>query len=316
MKSKKIYIFGGLVLAFLVSFQNCGGGFTASFPIGASSSSANIAGTSAPANGGTSSVATTPANTTTPVPTPGPIVSGSKTAINTMRPLGKPYKDNGYWEYLPVGYGGSIKSPLMVFFHGIGENGAGDASSLPLLNANTGSIPELIADNLWPSTRPFVVLSPQHPGQDCPSPTEIFNFIQFAIGNYNIDPTRVYATGLSCGALGLSTYLGQYGNAQVAATVLVAGDATDEWNGQGCKLVKNVAVWAFHGDADPTVSIAGDNTYMPQFESCSALKSPSQKSVQYTILPGDNHQQTWIDAYSTSFGDIYTWLLQFSKSNN
>ena len=34
----------------------------------------------------------------------------------------------------------------------------------------------------------------------CTTPDEIHDFIDYAVAHYNVDPTRVYITGLSCGA--------------------------------------------------------------------------------------------------------------------
>ena len=50
--------------------------------------------------------------------------------------------------------------PPLVFLHGFGESGAGTAGGLEFLLA-TG-IPQLIASDMWPAERPFVVLAPQH----------------------------------------------------------------------------------------------------------------------------------------------------------
>src|SRR3954454_24753233 len=58
----------------------------------------------------------------------------------------------------------------------------------------------------------------------CTTHDEIHDFISYAVANYNVDPTRVYVTGLSCGAFGTWEYLAKYGNEQVAAAVPIAGE--------------------------------------------------------------------------------------------
>jgi predicted peptidase len=195
----------------------------------------------------------------------------------------------------------------MVFLHGIGENGSGSATDLVLVN-NHGP-PLLISDGQWPSSRPFVVLSPQHAGTGCPSADEIHNFITFAIGHYAVDTKRVYLTGLSCGALGSASYFAAYGSQQVVASVLISGDVSPIWAAQGCTFVNGTALWAFHGSADPTVSITGDNTNMPKFIAC---PQPPRKDVEYTVYPGAGHD-VWTETYDLSAGyQIYTWLLGFS----
>ena len=59
----------------------------------------------------------------------------------------------------------------------------------------------------------------------CTTPDEVHDFIDFAVAHYNVDPSRVYLTGLSCGAFGIWEYLAKYqGEVQAAAAVPIAGD--------------------------------------------------------------------------------------------
>jgi predicted esterase len=241
---------------------------------------------------------------------------GPSSARQTPRPLGTTRAQLGYYEYLPPGYGDGAKRPILFFFHGVGENGNG-TTDLAKVPAN--GPPKLINANQWPASRPFVVLSPQHPpvvgqpdpiygGFDCWTPTEVHDFITFALANYDVDLTRIYVTALSCGAMGSANYFKQYGTQQgVAAAALISGNANIAWQGQGCALVQQMALWAFHGDADNVVPITGDNTAMPQFMACTA-----RKDVRYTVYPGVGHD-AWTSTYDLSAGhDIYTWLLGFT----
>ncbi|HEY0132660.1 MAG TPA: hypothetical protein VGB85_01235, partial [Nannocystis sp.] len=96
-------------------------------------------------------------------------------------PLGTSDASAGYYEYTPPGYGGGELYPLLVFYHGIGENGNGD-SELGKVLAN--GPPKLINSDNWAKDRPFVVLSPQHAGGGCPSASEIHDFFTFAMSHY------------------------------------------------------------------------------------------------------------------------------------
>jgi len=233
--------------------------------------------------------------------------AGLAAATNTARPTGSTAATNGHWEYLRKGYGNGIPSPLLVFLHVVWENGAGDAAALN--NVQAHGPPKLIKANQWPGTRPFVVLSPQHPGSGCHTAAEVHGFLTYALGKYAVDPKRVYLTGLSCGALGSSSYFAQYGSEIVAATALISGDATPIWNAKMCGFLSQTALWSFHGDADPTVSIAGDNTTLPKFIAC---PKPPKLDAQYTVYPGVGHD-AWTQTYDLSSGhDIYTWMLMFS----
>jgi hypothetical protein len=238
---------------------------------------------------------------------------GPSQGRQAARPLGSTAAKNGFWEYLPPGYGDGVPRPLLVFWHGLSGNGSGTVADLARVAAY--GPPGLIARNQWPASRPFVVLSPQHAPTtpplpagtlDCPPPDEMRDFFAFALGSYEVDPGRVYLTGLSCGALGGSAYLGRWKGAQVVAAVLIAGDASTAFHAAGCPLLDDVALWAFHGDADTVVSIAGDNQGMMGLLACPRPHRP----VDYTVYPGVDHGGAWVRTYDLSAGhDVYAWLL-------
>ena len=70
-----------------------------------------------------------------------------------------------------------------------------------------------------------------------------------------------------------------------------------------------MGLWAFHGDADNTVPIAGDNASMPALIACGMPR----KDVRYTVYPGVGHD-AWTATYDLSAGnDIYSWLLGFTR---
>lgn len=191
---------------------------------------------------------------------------------------------------------------MLFALHGIGENGDGNGQLANVLNAG---IARLVHQDQWPEDRPFVVLAPQHPGGGCPSADEIKAFIAWGIQNYAIDPKRVYLTGLSCGGIGAWSYLGQELDSQIAAMVPIAGDGQGAWNAQKCNLGK-VAIWAFHGDQDGTVGVAGTNVPMDGLAGCPA---PPRLAAIKTIYPGVGHD-SWDRTYDLSAGnDIYTWML-------
>src|SRR5690606_35913921 len=155
--------------------------------------------------------------------------SGSR---QVQRPLGTTTAKQGYYEYLPFGYSTSKKYPLLIFLHGLGENGDGKATQLERVVKN--GPPMLIKNNKWSDDRTFVVLSPQHPGGGCPSADEVDKFLTYALSAYSIDTDRVYLTGLSCGAYGVWNYLGKYTDKAVTAAVPIAGNGVSAFNTAGC----------------------------------------------------------------------------------
>ncbi len=231
----------------------------------------------------------------------------SKAATHVARPKGTTSAANGFWEYLPTGYGGRAKSPLLVFWHGIGENGVG--SAVDLQKMLLFGPPQLIKSGAWRANLPLVVLSPQHGPRGCPSADEIHDFMNFALTHYNVDANRVYLSGLSCGALGSAAYLAKYGGEQVVAAVLIAGNPSALWKAKECGLLRDVALWSFHGDADRVVSINGDNAVMPNFIACPAPR----RDARYTVYPGVDHD-SWSRTYDGSAGhDVYSWMLGIKR---
>jgi predicted peptidase len=236
------------------------------------------------------------------------VVSADSSAKSrhTKRPINMPYAKNGYWEYLPPSYGDGQKRPLLVFWHGVGENGSGSAADLDKVAIHGPA--KNINMNKWPAEWPFVVLSPQHAGGGCPTATELRDFFTFAIGKYDIDTTRVYLTGLSCGGRGGFAYLGQYKGEQIPAAVLIAADASAAYTAGGCDVVKQVALWVFHGGAD---NPAGDRTGMNNFMAC----PQPRKDVKYMEFPGVDHVGSWEKVYDDSvlMGQVVAWLQTFTK---
>jgi predicted esterase len=239
-------------------------------------------------------------------PADGAAGMGLAMGVHTARALGtKPGAPNGYWEYLPRGYGDGTQRPLLIFWHGSGEKGNGSAAELPRIL--THGPPKVIAAGQWPADRPFIVLSPQHNLPDCFQAGDAHrDFLSYAVGAYDVDPARVYQTGLSCGAIGTEDFITRHGPSPLAAAVLISGDVTPMWDARGCGLVASLAMWTFHGGADTIVSPAGDNTDMPKFIAC---PQPPRKDVRYTVYPGVDHD-AWTRTYDLSAGnDIYAWLL-------
>jgi dienelactone hydrolase len=174
----------------------------------------------------------------------------------TAHPIGTTASPLGYYDYLPPGYGPGVKDPLLIFLHGHGGNGDGTPAQLPNV-INDAGIAYYIANNGWAADRPFVVLSPQHneiaspaypyadcggfvgscvmqqqhaygnplpAGSPCWAPSEVRAFLDYALAHYNVDPTRVYLTGLSCGGYGVWESLAKFGAGKIAAAVPIAGD--------------------------------------------------------------------------------------------
>lgn len=271
----------------------------------------------------------------------GDLIGTGSAARFTSRPAGTTNAPLGYYEYLPATYSAGDPSPLLVFLHGFGESGDGSAADLPNL-LGTG-IPRLINVNGWEADRPFVVLAPQHafPADDsayapcesvpehfgscammiqhelghpvdgsvCTTPAEVRDFLSYAASHYDVDPSRIYVTGLSCGAFGAWEYLSEGEGPAIAAAVPIAGEGRPAWATAGCDLGAT-AIWAFHGDADEVVHPAGSIEPLTNLASC---PSPPRSDARLTVYPGVDHD-SWSMTYDLTAGhDIYDWMLGFAK---
>jgi predicted esterase len=318
----------GALLTVLQWTAGCGGsrgatsqGAGTSTASTAASGGARNAGGSSGTGGSSSTSGATGGATPNACPPPagdsGPSTSATR---QTPKPLGgSSTAPNGYFEYLPIGYDGSCKAPLLVFWHGIGQDGNG-GSDLP--NVLALGPPELIHGNQWPDALPFVVLSPQYtavsgqitPGGGCPSSAIVHAFLTWAVASYSIDPKRIYLTGLSCGAIGTWDYLGDHRGELVAAAVPLSGNPGDPtqagsaWKRAGCGL-GGAAIWSFHGDADTVVPYAPDHDTMQDLIAC---PMPPRRSAKFTDVAGGGHN-IWDPVYLTMQGDIYAWMLANAK---
>ena len=242
---------------------------------------------------------------------PDDCLPGPSSERHTKWPVGTKYPAQGFWEYLPHRYEARDDWPLIVFLHGVGSNGDGSSSELERLLGN--GPPRLVTEDRWPvegssAGDRFIVLSPQNPVPgECHQPANIDAFLRWAIDTYKVDRTRVYLTGLSCGAIGTWNYLEAHlQDDLLAATVPICGSGIKAWNTHGCELGA-LPIWGFHGDADDVVNVIG--TYFP-LASLQLCTDPEPIDARMTIYEGVGHD-SWTRTYDLEAGhDIYGWLLE------
>ena len=266
------------------------------------------------------------------------LTGGDSFQYLTARPIGSTGFPMGFYEYLPPSYHNSgSPSPLLVALNGYGENGDGTAAGLQILLGQ--GIPRFINVGGWPTDRPLVVLALQHveaPGFDyspcdgvpwggscvlqlqdqrgdtqpapCTTADEVHNFLSYAVAHYNVDPKRVYVTGLSCGGYGAWEYLAKYGNQQIAAAVPASGEGRPAWSHAGCKL-GSVPIWAFAGALDDVVNPQGSIVPMSNLQTCPGITPDRARLTVYADIGHD----AWNAAYDGERGDdIYSWMLGFT----
>jgi len=182
--------------------------------------------------------------------------------------------------------------PLIVFLHGHGECGAPDGSELDLV-ASYAYFKEIKAGKDFPA----IMVAPQ-----CPKPYYWGNFIEsldrfldYVISENNVDPERVYLTGLSMG--GTATWLWAQARAErFAAIAPVCGEGISWY---GARLY-DVPVRAFHGDIDTVVS---PHQSLAMVSAINSYKGTSKASL--TLFAGVAHN-AWDYAYND---ELIEWML-------
>ncbi len=204
--------------------------------------------------------------------------------------------------YLPRGYDPSRGWPLIVFLHGSGESGTDGSRQLA-----QGLPRELV----WsPQAWPFIVVMPQKASED--EEWELYDAAVMTLlaevrREYSVDPERIVLTGLSQGGHG-TWVLGARHPAVWAALVPVCGygaarrEAPGVFGGTADELaaeVKDLPIWAFHGEADDIVPVA--ETY----RMIAALKAVGA-APRATTYPDVGHG-CWERAYAEP--ELPRWLL-------
>lgn len=204
----------------------------------------------------------------------------------------------GYYLYLPKDYNKdcSKKWPLIVYLHGAGERGNGE-DELPRVELH--GIPEYLKGK---DDFPFVVLAPQCPINSfwVAQISKLDNLVDKIIRDSNIDEDRVYLTGMSMGGYG-SWFFAMASPDKFAALAPVCGGGM-AWNAE---ILKNIPVWAFHGEKDEVVSIVESERMV------NALKVHGAE-VKFTRYANVYHD-SWTETYNNE--ELYMWFLQHKRSS-
>jgi predicted esterase len=220
-----------------------------------------------------------------------------------------------FWIYTPSGYNpaGTTTYPILVVLHGGSEIG----DDLTKLTSNTPhQIPSrLIYLNQWPSTLPFIVVTPQlkrdvsvpnYNDQEWPA-TYVDEVVNYVKSNYKVDATKMYFTGISLGGAGCWDYAFAYPS-KVAALLPISGKSRPE---KAC-LVKNIPIWAFHGESDALVKSQFSIDMVNAINKCLPVGTFKPR---LSLLYAKAHEG-WNEIYNGTDGyRVYDWLLKFKKNS-
>jgi poly(3-hydroxybutyrate) depolymerase len=223
----------------------------------------------------------------------------------------------GFYEYKPTDYDAdpTIKYPLIIFLHGIGERGNGTTE---LSRVRGNAIPKYIHaghkmrfywNGKWET---FLVLSPQlSSGDGWWHSFYVEEMIKYAKANLRIDTNRISLTGLSLGGGGVWIYSTTPGNAQKLASIGAICPTCDfvTWCNIGSN---NLPTWAFHATNDGTIPYTCTSGAINQIGACAG----NQAKPYLTLFSTGGHS-IWDASYDTTSNtqpNIFEWFLGQNKS--
>lgn len=217
-----------------------------------------------------------------------------------------------YQVYLPADYTPDRAWPAIVFLHGAGERGENG-----MMQTQVGLGPAI---RMHPERWPAVVIFPQLPAGGNWTPTTeplAIRALDQTLTEFNIDPDRVYLTGLSMGGYG-SLFLASRNTDRFAAVVpicpsvglhrdyplLHGTDLASSLEGTA-QAVRFLPVWLFHGEDDPVFPVDISRVLHAHLDSLGAQS-------RFTEYPGVGHN-SWDAAFSDT--TMIRWLFNQHRPN-
>lgn len=185
------------------------------------------------------------------------------------------------------------KMPLIVFLHGSGERGT-DVEKVKVHGP---------FNYLKTNALDAYVLAPQCPDNELWDYDVLYKMILKIQKDNNIDPNRIYITGLSMGGWGTFTMAIKHPE-MFAAVVPICGFVNRMDEDDICKIA-NIPTRIFHGVMDDVVNPENSMEMYRKLKACNA-------NVHLTLFDDANHN-SWSRVYDNP--EIYEWMLQQNKTN-
>lgn len=213
-------------------------------------------------------------------------------------------KELRYCLYLPENYSKNKKYPVLLFLHGMGSVGTDYVGA-------TNAIKPAFTDNA-DILKTAIIVAPQtsDAGGFWPIGNDQKGWGAVAMRllldvekNYSCDTNRIYITGNSMGGHGTWNLLETYGD-HFAAGAPMCGWSD---NVDNASKLKDIPIWIYHGDSDPTVPVTSSRSIY------NAIKSAGGTKVKYTELSGVQHD-CWTQAYQNR--ELWSWMFSKNKATN
>jgi predicted peptidase len=208
---------------------------------------------------------------------------------------------------IPPGYDKSRTYPLILFFHGAGERGSDNQIQLRFVARDCATAdfqakhpcfviaPQCPAGEQWVDM-PWAATSGVRPAQPSPAMQLALGALAEVTAQFNIDKSRIYATGLSMGGYAVWDCVTRFPD-RFAAGVACCGGGDEN---TVTAAVAKVPVWAFHSDNDPIVPVVRSRNMI------AAMKKMGG-NPHYTEYQGLGHL---IGPKAYSEPELYPWLFQ------
>lgn len=165
----------------------------------------------------------------------------------------------------------------------------------------------------------FVVVMPHiFEGQFYDHPETIEEILDEVIENHNVDPNRIYLTGLSRGGYGTWGVASRLPD-RFAAIAPICGSA---YGVKNFNALKDLPMWVAHNPADDVVGYNGslkavekvEELRGEEFYRTTKIAGTNYHSKDLIFTSGSNpakEHDAWTEMYDSV--EFYKWLLQFSK---
>lgn len=204
----------------------------------------------------------------------------------------------------PKNYDASQRYPLVLFLHGAGERGSDNTKQLVHGMADFSSdavmnkYPAFVVAPQCPDERKWVEVpwtDEEHamPKEPSVALRQTFELLEALSKEFSIDADRIYITGLSMGGFGTWDAIQRKPDLFAAAAPVCGGGDTNY-----AARIKDVPVWAFHGDQDDAVKVRRSRDMI------AAIKAAGGQP-KYTEYPGVGHD-SWTATYRDP--ELYQWL--------
>jgi predicted peptidase len=194
----------------------------------------------------------------------------------------------------PKRYLAARKYPLVIFLHGSEERGTDNHTPIRIRN---GAYEFMVTAHKYAY---FMVVPqcPPHTGWSGKPIRLVLGLIQHIRDTFSIDPDRIYATGLSMGAMGMWEMVIRQPETFAAGISVCGWHSTTQID-----RIKDIPFLVFHGSRDRAVPVEGSRKIVNALQEVGG-------SVEYIEYQGADHciwEQTFTDQH------VIGWLFKQSK---